>query len=104
VDKLNSALEPKDQIALLRAMDLILIEAQWGVLQENPQIYKQSLDLLEDRLNVYFINDELWKNMVAQINTLKNKNIQRTKVDLSDTLSMLNNLEKESLRYHGETS
>lgn len=103
-DKLNSFVEPKDQIPLLRAMDLMLVEAQWGLLQEEPRVYQQSLDLLEERLSVYFVQDELLKSMVAQINNLKTKTIRQTGGDLSRTITMLNALETASLRYKGEQS
>lgn len=103
-DKLNSSLEPKDQIPLLRAIDLMLVEAQWGLLQEEPRIFQQSLELLEDRLSVYFVQDELWKSLMAQINNLKTKEIRQTGGDLSHTLNMLNALETASLRRKGEQS
>jgi uroporphyrin-3 C-methyltransferase len=92
-DKLNSSLEPKDQLLLLRAMDLSLIEAQWGVLQEEPLVYQQSLDRIEDKLQIYFVQDDLWKQVNAQINLLKKKDIKPVQIDLSHTLKLLKALD-----------
>jgi uncharacterized protein HemX len=92
-DKLNSSLEPKDQLLLLRAMDLSLIEAQWAVLQEEPQVYQQSLDRIEDKLQVYFVQDDLWKQVNASIIALKKKDIKPPQVDLSPTLKLLKALD-----------
>lgn len=103
-DKLNSSLEPRDQIPLLRVMDLMLVEAQWGLLQEEPRVFQQSLELLEEKLSVYFVQDELLKTIMAQINILKTKVIRQTGGDLSHTLNMLNALENASLRHKGAQS
>lgn len=92
-DKLNSSLEPKDQIFLLRAIDLMLIEAQWGLLEEQPVVYQQSLDRLEDKLNIYFVHDEAWKKVDEQLKTLKTKAIGPLNIDLSRTLGLLKALE-----------
>lgn len=96
----HSALQP-GQLALLRENILQKIEqAAWAVMHRKPALYTSSLNIARDQLQRNFLfNENQTKNIIAQIDQLKNIPINPTLPSIQPTLDLITHTQQQ-LREH----
>lgn len=96
----QSALQP-GQLALLRENILQKIEqAAWAVMHRKPNLYISSLNIARDQLQRNFLfNESQTKNIIAQIDQLKNIPINPTLPSIKPTLDLISHTQQQ-LREH----
>ena len=92
----HSALQP-GQLALLRENILQKIEqAAWAVMHRQPALYTSSLSIARDQLQRNFLfNESQTKNIIAQIDQLKNININPTLPSIKPTLDLISHTQQQ---------
>lgn len=91
-------LDASEQDQLLQVMTLMIEQAKWAVLNQNQNIYQNSLNQLSSFLEKFFIQDSQAQGILTSIDTLKAQNvsveapdISRSKFALSQALSNIGN-------------
>lgn len=92
IDDKNLVL-PQQEVLLRNRIILTLKEAEWGLLNNSPAIYFKSIDkALNEISNTFDTDDSKTKEVIEQLNSLKNINLNKEKPDFTQIINFLNNL------------
>lgn len=90
-DKSLPILLPEQKTFLYQNLHAQMENAMWGLLHRHPEIYQQSLNLLETWIKNYFAQAENTQAFLQSIQNLSHENIQPPTVNLTSTLQLFDN-------------
>lgn len=92
-DNVQPALSPIQQALLRESIRISLQEAQWAVLQNNTQLYQQSLEqALQNIKRTFKNNPQATEALIKQLQTLQQKKLRAEKPTIDQSLQHLNQL------------
>lgn len=92
---------PEEKSLLMQNIRANLSFAKWGLLHQQQTIYETSLNEISQWVNVYFdLTQEKTKTVLAQLQSLKSKNIIPNLVDTASLKTKLNEYQQSTRAQH----
>lgn len=96
-------LSPEQQLFLKENIQTKLLQAQWAVLHQEPELYQQSLNMVKQWFQNYFINFASSKTISNEINQLLAINVKPDLPDIKASLNALNQTIEENASFSKST-
>lgn len=92
-EEINSLLSPVHQAVLRESIRLNLQEAQWAILQNNPQVYQLALtQAIKDVKRTFDESAESTQALIKKLQDLSQENLAPAKPVIKESLPLLNQL------------
>lgn len=92
-EEINSLLSPVHQAVLRESIRLNLQEAQWAILQNNPQVYELALtQAIKDVKRTFDESAESTQALIKKLQELSQEKLATTKPVIEESLPLLNQL------------
>jgi uroporphyrin-3 C-methyltransferase len=89
-EKIPALMSPEEQLYLQENLKLLLIQAQWALLNHDTVIYEKSLKQAKSWVEKYYVqNSASTQNFLKQLAPLMRENISPPVPDLAQTLSLV---------------
>ncbi len=89
-EKIPALMAPEEQMYLQENLKLLLMQAQWALLNHNAVIYQKSLKQAQSWVEQYYVqNSASTQEFLKQLHSLINQNISPSVPDLSQTLALV---------------
>jgi uncharacterized protein HemX len=88
----GKTLSELNEEGLKRGFRLFIEQGRWALIQREAWLYQGSIDNAQKWLKTYFSQDATAQMMYAQLEQLKNNDIQLTVPDATSTVNAINNL------------
>lgn len=89
-DKIPPLLSPEEKIFLQENLQLLLMRAQWSLMNHEPSLYEKNLKQAKSWVEKYYVqNSLLTLSFLKEIDFLSHQNISPTVPDLSPLLAAL---------------
>lgn len=88
----GKTLSELNEDGLKRGFRLFVEQARWALIQREAWLYQGSIDNAQKWLKTYFNRDATAQMMTAQLEQLKNNDVQITVPDISSTVTAIHNL------------
>lgn len=104
-EDIKPLLSPLYAAVIRETIQLSLQEAQWAILNHNPQVYQITLDQAIDNIKRNFdVSASITTHLLQQLNQLKSIQLERKKPDIIQSLPLLNELIRHKQDGKGEPS
>jgi len=89
-EKIPALMAPEEQMYLQENLQLLLMQAQWALINNHAVIYQKSLKQAQSWVEQYYVqNSASTQEFLKQIHALINQNISPALPDLSQTLALV---------------
>jgi len=89
-EKIPALMAPEEQMYLQENLELLLMQAQWALINHHAVIYQKSLKQAQSWVEQYYVqNSASTQEFLKQLHSLINQNISPAVPDLSQTLALI---------------